>query len=636
MAITRRDILKGLAGSTVTTIIGGSMSITNPVQANELQTASKAQTLAGKKLTTDVLVAGGGLAGVCAAISAARNNASVILVQDRSRLGGNSSSEIRMHALGANNPKELREWRETGLIEEFKLTDSATNPQRSFEMWDLMLYDKVVSEKNITLLLDTAVISSTATDNQITKAEAISPLLEARYEIEAKFFIDCTGDGLLAAAAGAEYMRGREGQNIFKESLAPAKSDLKTMGNSILFFASKHLQPMPFTAPSWARKFTTADFKHRRIHSWEYGYWWIEWGGELDTIADNRRIRHELLRVVMGVWDFIKNSRQHPDSANWALDWVGMIPGKRESRRILGEHVIIQAELEQAERFPDRVAYGGWPMDDHPPAGIDGKNLKPCRQIYFKQPYHIPFRSLYSKNRKNLLMAGRNISASHVAFSSTRVMATCATMGQAVGTAAALCLQSKLFPREIAANSQRLQNFQQLLLKNDQALLEIQNQDPLDFARQAAVTASSETESGKALKIIDGWNRATGNGDLHQWQALMTSGAPWIQLEWSHPQQIQFIQVTFDSGLHRLLFLSGEDGVYLPQTRGKQPETVSDYRIEAEIEGAFKEIAKGKDNYLRLVRHKIEPNVLTQKIRIEILKTNGDPLARVFEVRCYS
>jgi len=136
---------------------------------------------------------------------------------------------------------------------------------------------------------------------------------------------------------------------------------------------------MPFAAPDWARKFSKEDFKYRHINSWEYGYWWIEWGGELDTIKDNRRIRHELLRIVMGAWDYIKNSGDYPDSANWALDWVGMIPGKRESRRIIGDHVMIQQELERAEPYYDRVAYGGWPMDDHPPGGIDRNELNPCR-----------------------------------------------------------------------------------------------------------------------------------------------------------------------------------------------------------------------------------------------------------------
>lgn len=428
-------------------------------------------------------------------------------------------------------------------------------------------------------------------------------------------------------------MRGREGQDVYGESLAAAKSDNKTMGNSILFFAKKYERSMPFVKPQWARTFTHEDFKHRAISNWEYGYWWMEWGGELNTIKDNRKIRHELLRVVLGVWDYIKNSGNHPTSENWALDWVGMIPGKRESRRITGEHVMIQQELERAEPYPDRVAYGGWPMDDHPPGGIDRKDLDPCRQIYFEKPYHIPLRSLYSKNKTNLLMAGRNISASHVAFSSTRVMATCSAIGQAVGSAAAFCVHKKRMPKEIVSDKQLLEEFQQLLLKNDQSLIGIRNQDANDMALKAKVAASSETNTGKAEAIIDGWNRSIDDEKTHQWQALM-NGSPWIQLQWPKPQKITEIQITFDSGLNRKLFLTGQDSEYAQQIRGPQPETVADYSIAAKMNNSFEEIIKIKDNYTRLNRHTIKP-VLTDAIRIIVHRTHGDPLARIFEVRCY-
>ena len=588
-----------------------------------------------KSLKTDVLVAGGGLSGVCAAIAAARNGASVILVQNRSRLGGNASSEIRMHVLGANNHEPTKNWRETGIIEELKLTEAATNPQRSFEIWDFILYDKVISEKNITLLLDTSVIDASVQGDTIKSISAISPLLEEYYDIEADFFIDCTGDATLAAVAGAQYMRGREGQDVFGESLAPLKSDNKTMGNSLMFFSKQHDQPMPFKKPDWARTFTKKDFQHRGIRSWEYGYWWIELGGEMDTIKDNRTLRHELLKVVFGVWDYIKNSGEYPASANWALDWVGMIPGKRESRRIMGDHVMIQQEMEKAELYPDRVAYGGWPIDDHAPEGMNNTDQKPNISIKFQKPYQIPLRSLYSKNRPNLLMAGRNISASHVAFSSTRVMATCATMGQAAGTAAAWCESKKCFPKDIVANQNNLQSFQQLLLKNDQSLININNEDPNDLARLAKIRASSETRDGKAQSVTDGWNRHIKDGKTHQWQAPMTGKEPWIELEWDNPQKISEIQITFDTGLSRKLYLSGQDSEYNKQIRKAQPETVSDYTIEVVDAGTFNSLVSVKDNYLRMVCHKIKP-VSTRKLRFRIQKTNGDNLARIFEIRCYA
>ena len=588
-----------------------------------------------KKLETEILVAGGGLAGVCAAIAAARQRAAVVLVQDRSRLGGNSSSEIRMHVLGANSPQETRLWRETGLIEEFKLTDEATNPQRSFEMWDLMLYQKVLAEKKINLLLDTAITGATIRDNRIVAVQAISPWLEEYYEISAEQCIDCTGDAVLAAASGARLMRGREGRDVYGEPLAPEKGDLKTMGNSLLFFARRHERPMPFRPPDWARRFQSEDFLHRPIRSYEYGYWWIELGGEMDAIKDNRRIRHELLGVLLGVWDYIKNSGRFPDAGPWALEWVGMIPGKRESRRVVGDHILKQPELESADLFPDRVAYGGWPMDDHPPAGMNASDLPPANQIYFKKPYSIPLRSLYSASLSNLWMAGRNLSASHVALSSTRVMATCATQGQAAGTAAAWCLRRRCTPRQLAGQEVECKGLQQALLRDDQALLGIRNEDPNDLARHARVRASHESPEGPAVAVIDGWNRDIGDGRSHQWQALLAEISPWIELSWDTAQTIRQVQITFDSGLNRMLYLTGQDSEYNRQVRRAQPETIADYIIEARIQGLWVKIIEVKDNYLRLLRHSFEP-VQAQAIRVRVLKTQGDPQARIFEIRCYA
>jgi hypothetical protein len=597
--------------------------------------ASSRQLFAHRKLETDVVVAGGGLAGVCAALAAARSGSSVVLIQNRSRLGGNSSSEIRMHALGANNPNILRLWRETGLIEELKLTDAATNLQRSFAMWDLMLYDKLISEKRIDLMLDTSVIDARVRRQKLVSAIAVCPLVEESYEICAPFFIDCTGDATLAAAAGARYRCGREGSDTLGESLAPAVGDQKTMGNTILFFARKQDRPMPFVAPAWARVFKTPDFKHRPIHSWEYGYWWIEWGGSLDTIRDNQKIRHELLRCVLGIWGYIKNSGEHPSSSHWALDWIGMIPGKRENRRIEGDYILRQNDLVEARLFEDRVAYGGWPIDDHPPGGIDLTDAPPTRYIHLKQPYSIPLRCLYSVNRPNLLMAGRDISASHVAFASTRVMATCATMGQAAGTAAAFCLQNDLMPHDLAQNTEMMARYQQHLLRDDQSLLQVRNEDPDDLARSARVAASAETQEGPATLVIDGWNRDIGDGLTHQWRAPMQPSAPWIELRWNKPRKIRQVQLTLDTGLHRRLYLSGQDNEYYSQVRGPQPETAADFQVQAETGGQFTSVAVVKNNILRLVRLQFS-GVVTAALRIQVTRTQADPLARIFEIRCYS
>jgi hypothetical protein len=415
------------------------------------------------ELETDVLVAGGGLAGVCAAIAAARHGARVVLVQDRSRLGGNSSSEVKMHVVGANCHTGRPGWREGGLIEELRLADAVNNPQRCWELWDLLLYDKVMSEPNITLLLETAVFAAAVKDGRITEAAARCDKSEHLYRIRAKLFCDCTGDSRLALEAGAEMRTGREGRAEFGESLAPEQPDNRTLGSSILFTSRLYHSPMPFTPPAWARKIRKEQLLHRPINSWEYGYWWIEWGGDRDIIQDNERIRFELLSIVMGVWDYIKNSGEFPDSKFWAMDWVGMMPGKRGSRRLVGDYILKQQDL-MAGGFADAVAIGGWPMDGHPPEGFDRPDLPPNTVLRPPEVYDIPLRSLYSRNITNLMMAGRNISASYVAFTSARVMATCAAEGQAIGTAAALGIETGRLPRELAGDPRQVARLRQMLL----------------------------------------------------------------------------------------------------------------------------------------------------------------------------
>lgn len=588
---------------------------------------------ARRKIDTDILIAGGGLSGVCAALAAARNGAKVVLVQDRSRLGGNASSEIRMHIVGATALKQV--WRETGILEELMLTESVTNPQDCYEMLDYVLYDKVFSEKNITLLLDTVMYEVFTEGDNISRVNAFCSPTEELYEITAKKFADCTGDGTLAALAGAEFMRGREAKSTYNESLGLEKADDITMGNSLMFEAREHDKPMPFVAPSWARKYTFKDFQHRKIRSYEYGYWWIELGGMEDIVNDGQKIRDDLMAVVFGIWDYVKNSGDHPKSANWALSWFGMIPGKRESRRITGDYVMTQRDAQAPSLLEDRVAYGGWPLDDHLPEGMDDTSQKPFRSIPLKGPYSIPMRSLYSRSFKNLYMAGRNISVSHVALSTTRVMATCAVLGQAIGTAMAYNIRHALTPKELCLDKKHLAKFQQILLRQDQAMLGVVNSDDQDLARSAQVKASHETAEGKAGYVIDGVNRDIQDGAAHQWRAEMTDGEPWIELNWKKPQRIATVECTFDTGLNRFLRLSGQRSVQRNQIRGYQPETVSDFKIELSNKGKVVYEAYFEKNYLRKFVHSF-PQVQADTVRIKVTKTHDDKLARIFEIRCYA
>ena len=582
------------------------------------------------ELQCDILVAGGGLAGVCAALSAARHGAKVVLVQDRSRLGGNSSSEVKMHVVGANSHKGRPGWREGGIVEELRLDDAAANPQRCWELWDLLLYDKIVSEPNITLLLETTLYAVVKKGAAIDHVMARCDKSEHLYRVRAPLFIDCTGDSRLALESGAEMRMGREARSEFNESLAPEKADQETLGSSILFTSRDYGKPMPFTPPKWARKVTKDLLRFRGTNSWEYGYWWIEWGGNLNTIWDNERIRFELLAITMGVWDYIKNSGNHPTSATWALDWVGMMPGKRGSRRIMGDHLVTEHDLLRGD-FADAVAMGGWPMDDHPPGGFDRSDIPPNTVLKTPEVYNLPLRALYSKNVPNLLMAGRNISATHAAFTSTRVMATCAVVGQAAGTAAAQCLQQRVSIRQLAQDKNRVSTLQQTLLRDDQSLRGFRNEDPRDLARKAKVSASAAEPPNPPEKILDGFVRDIPGKEIHQWAGRMGPDGAWIELKWDQPVSISEVQLTFDTGFQRELTLSSSDGTMKGIVRGPQPETVRQYKLLA----AGREIASQSANHQRLRRHKFAA-VTTDRLRLHITATNGSDLARLFEIRCYS
>lgn len=586
-----------------------------------------------KHLQTDIAVVGGGMAGVCCAIAAARSGAQVVLVHDRPMLGGNSSSEIRMHICGADcsGARNDTDARETGILEELRLEDTVHNPQRSASMWDILLYDRVRTEPNITLLLNTCCHGvRMASSSRIAALLASNHLSETEYTILAKIFVDCSGDGRLGKEAGAQFRTGREGRNEFGETLAPPRPDNKRLGSTILFITRQHNHPMPFVPPQWITRFPTCNhLPYRHHNSWEYGYWWVEFGGSLDTITDGDLIRDKLLAFALGVWDHIKNSGQHPQSANWALEWIGFLPGKRESRRFVGEYVLNQRDIERGELFEDGVAYGGWPIDLHPPEGILSKE-PPAQQIHVPL-YNIPLRCLYSRNVQNLLFAGRNISATHVAFGSTRVMGTCSVMGQAVGTAAALCVREGILPFELKPHITALQ---QMLLKADAYIIGVTNSDKCDLARSAEVIASSETPEGKAINVINGVRRGVGDHS-NRWISDPRKGLPqWIELRFHEPVRIREVHLVFDTGLHRPLTLTHSDSYNARMIRGAQPETVRDYDLQVIHGTSTTTVATVRGNYQRLRRHRFAPHSATA-LKLVVHATNGDPSARLFEIRAY-
>jgi hypothetical protein len=590
----------------------------------------------------DFCVVGGGLAGVCAAVQAARAGIRVALIQDRSVLGGNASSEIRMHCVGADYLGARPGSRETGLIEELRLIDSYRNPERCYSMWDLLLYETVLAEPNLSLFLDTCCVGVKMAGREVSSVLALRNSTEESFEFEARWFADCTGDGRVGYEAGAHYRVGRESKDEFGESLAQDQADRFTLGSSILYSAREHPKPMPFIAPSWIRNFSPGDFRHRGIQSYEYGMWWCEWGGELDTIRDNPKIKHELLRAALGIWDYIKNSGEYPDSANWALEWVGAIPGKRESRRFVGLYTLTEQDLFGGRTFDDQVAYGGWPIDLHPPGGFEAVLEPPCEQHKLQYLYGIPLRSLVSQNVPNLLFAGRNISATHVAFASTRVMATCSVVGQAVGACAAVATEIESKEGRFEAGfhdfveSGRVSEAQQLLIKSDAYLLGITGDGSGDLVRSARVTASSHQLGFEPEMVSDGVTRSQrsewgswSDDSSHQWRSV---GVPaWIEFEWDAPQSFSEVHLTLDSGLERELTLTLSDHTNSRIHRGAQPEMVREFRILVDGEVVHEACL----NVTRKHAVSLSPAASGRALRVEFLGTHGAAEVRLFEVRAY-
>ncbi|SFA89554.1 FAD dependent oxidoreductase [Amycolatopsis marina] len=441
-----------------------------------------------------VTVVGGGLAGVCAAIAAARAGAEVALIQNRPVLGGNSSSEVRVWVCGATAAGRQRYARETGIIGELYLENQHRNPEGNPLYWDMVVLDAVRAEPNIALFLNTDVRLVDAIGPEDERVVRSVTGWTMGSERETRFvspvFLDCTGDGLVGHLAGARYRVGREAKTEHDESWAPEKADNLTLGSTILFYTKDLGRPVRYIPPDIAKDITTTSIPERRIiRSGDNGaaYWWIEWGGELDTVHDNERIRDELWSVIYGIWDYIKNSGRF-DAETLTLEWVGTVPGKREYRRFVGDHVLTQNDILNQRDFPDVVGYGGWSIDLHPPGGMYAEDGG-AAQWYPNGTYGIPFRCLYSVNTANLLFAGRNISASHIAFGSTRVMATCAVLGEAAGTAAAMCADRAIGPRELGATA--IGDLKRALLRQDAAVIGVTYDDPADLARAATVSASS-------------------------------------------------------------------------------------------------------------------------------------------------
>jgi hypothetical protein len=455
----------------------------------------------------DLIVVGGGISGTCAAISAARNGMNVALVHERSTLGGNSSSEVRLFP---EDTCSFSTWiKESGILEEIAVEERVRNWEPYIEglmnsHWDLVLYEWTKREKSLTLFLNTTMREVEMADESHIQAVHGAQLgTEREFILAAPLFIDASGDGVLGYRSGAQFLWGPELQSEYHEQLAPREPGTGLMGNTLFFRARDVGKPIPYSKPDWAAEFDTEqDLTHREHGHIECGYWWIEVGAPLHPIRDNEQIRDEALRQLLGVWDHIKNHCTQPGirerAQNYALEFVGFWPYKRESRRILGDYTLTEKDVRDPSIHPDDIAYGAWGIDIHVPGGIQERHTPPYppprSDENFQQrgtiPYGIPLRSCYSRNVVNLLTAGRPIGASYVAFASSRVLPTGAIVGQGVGAAAALCRKYQCEPREVARD--HAAELQQLLLRQDASIPGVDNADPKDLARRAQVVASSE------------------------------------------------------------------------------------------------------------------------------------------------
>ena len=446
-------------------------------------------------LTADLVVVGGGMAGTCCAITAARQGIKVVLIQDRPVLGGNASSEVRLWILGATSHMgNNNRWaREGGVIDELLVENTYRNPEGNTIIFDTILLEKVSNESNITLLLNTSVF-----ETRKSKPDRISNVLgfcsqnSTMYEVQAPHFCDASGDGIVGFQAGAAFRMGAESAEEFDEPFAPDKEYGELLGHSMYFMTRDLGRPISFVAPDYAIKDITKIPRYRKFNVEEHGcwLWWIEYGGRLDTIHDTELIKWELWKVIYGVWDHIKNSGEFPEAENMTLEWVGQIPGKRESRRFEGHYMLKQSDIVEQRNFYDTIGHGGWAIDLHPADGVFSE--KPgCNQWHSKGIYEIPYRCMVSKNITNLFLAGRIISASHVAFGSTRVMATCAHNAQAVGVAAALAVQRNWDPADIIEEN-HVKILQQKLLRSGQHIPHLALKDDKDLVRKSkSIKASS-------------------------------------------------------------------------------------------------------------------------------------------------
>jgi len=425
----------------------------------------------------DLVVVGGGMAGCCAAVSAARLGCKVALIQDRPVLGGNNSSEVRVGLSGQIHQEPYPRLGdlvdEIGPIGHWNLHDAKRHPDlpRSKEVLAVIkrhpekkihnagpasnYEDKqklrvVTAETNLVLALNTRVIAVEKEGKRVTAVIGRDIVTGRDKRFCGALFADCTGDGCVGFLAGADFREGRESKGETGESLAPEKADRLMMGVSVQWYSEVASKPMPFPECPWALAFTPETAQPLTRGDWDW-----EAGLNMSSVTEIEQIRDHALRATFGNWAFVRNqSDKRAEFANRRLVWVAYIGGKRESRRLLGDVILQQQDIETGKAYPDACVTTTWGIDLHYPhpensrhfPGMEFRAVSKTKSI---KPYAIPYRCLYSRSLDNLFMAGRNISVTHVALGSVRVMRTGGMMGEVVGMSAALCTRHGTTPRGV-------------------------------------------------------------------------------------------------------------------------------------------------------------------------------------------
>lgn len=621
---------KGWFGRFAAVIITNDFDFTPSPEVKRLQ-RQRWEMLGGKPETVhlgnfDFTVVGGGVAGIVTAVAAARYGVKVAFINDRPVLGGNGSDEAHISLDGVAHKGD----HETGIIYEIKTIKEYENLT-----WSQAFAKVVKAEKNISLFENMLVDDAVTSNGKINKLHIVNTLDLKEYTLDSEFYCDSTGDAWLGYYADALYHIGREAKHQYNEAFAPEIADGNTMsgcitkvvtdgGDTICSFWSQDVgEKVEFTAPNWAYKLPEGDKLGREPMYIDRGEWWLETPNDYDDIWESEYVRDTMFRIATGYYDWLKNSWSGRDRvATYALKNLGTYNAKRESRRLIGDYIMTQNDFDGNAKFGDAVCYAGWNIDVHHINGIfsgAGGSYALNEEISVTP---MPFRCLYSKNINNLFMVGRCVSVTHIALGTCRTQLTCATMGQAVGTAVYLCKKYGVDARSVGQN--HINELQQLLLKDGQYIPEVFNNDENDIARNSTVFADSETENGKAINVINGKTRPR-DGDDYAW--ISSGELPQsITLKLDEPKSISEVRITFE-----IPFKKYNKG-FMPQP--ERDEMVTDFKVELKTKNGYEVIADIKNNYQRLVC--VNANgINTDEIKITATKCHKVRFATITEVRVY-